>query len=185
MKNKIKAFNNIKVCAFLSGIIMGTIVYNLLCVDFSFAEYYVKCFDYKEKIESINFEQLYFYLLYQNFRTLVFIDIICLVKYKKLLTSLYIFYVAFTIAVIISLSVSIKNSDIALFTVMTTIPEKIMAFTYMFIIERIINKINEMFNLRESKIVLANFIVSLLCASIILSVAGSFIVGIISYLVIK
>ncbi len=100
MKNR-AIWTNYKIYAFILGIIAGTLVYNLMGMDFSFSMIH--------KIEINNFAKSYLYLLTNNIKFLVFIFVISFFKIKNKIVVFIVFNQAFILSGAITMSILSEN----------------------------------------------------------------------------
>ena len=92
---KLKAiWTNYKIYAFIMGIVAGTIVYNLLCVDFSFSMY--------EKIQIHNFWKSYAFFLVKNLKFFIIALVISFFEIRYNALAVIIFYQSFVLAGLIT-----------------------------------------------------------------------------------
>lgn len=92
------AEKNYKIYAFILGIITGTLVYNFLGIDFSF-----------NNVENIKFNNLFdgiIYVLLGDVKFLLGIFILSFFRIKDKIVPVFVFYFAFVLAGIITVSVS-------------------------------------------------------------------------------
>lgn len=120
MKNKLM-WTNYKIYAFILGIVIGTIIYNALGIDFSFSMI--------KKIRVNDFKSSFFYLMADNLRFWVVVFIISFLKIRNKAEGIIIFFQAFIMAGMISLSI-ISNNMILLYGVPASI-SKIFATVLM------------------------------------------------------
>lgn len=94
-------WTNYKIYAFIIGLLMGTLVYNLIGIDF----YYYAI----DKIQTIKFGKMLVYLLVINLKFWLIIVGLSVFKYKKIILFLVIVIEGFFIAGYISISIIIKK----------------------------------------------------------------------------
>lgn len=95
-------WTNYKIYAFFLGIILGTIIYNLLGIDFSF-----------DKIYRIEFEYYidgFLFILLQNFKFWIAFLILSFFKIKDKIMLVIIFYYSFLLAGIITVSINAQTT---------------------------------------------------------------------------
>ena len=91
-------WTNYKIYAFILGIILGTIIYNLLGIDFSF--------DNISKIQFQNEIDSFIYILLHNLKFWIAVFILSFFRFKDKIVLLIIFYYSFIIAGIITVSIN-------------------------------------------------------------------------------
>lgn len=134
---KFKAlWTNYKIYAFILGIVAGTLVYNLIGIDFSFSMY--------KQIAINDFWKSFIYFFICNVRFLIVIFVISFFDIKRKILPLIIFYQAFVLAGLITIIISTK-SGICFYAMPSTLI-KIMAAIFMFddskpVINRIISSL--------------------------------------------
>ena len=111
-----------KIYAFIIGIVIGTLVYNLIGIDFSF-------FAIKRVIIH-DFFKGYAYLLQNNIRFFMMIFILSFIKRKNEISLIFIFYQAFVIAG--SIVVSIKTKNVLFLYTVPVAFTKILAVCFIF-----------------------------------------------------
>lgn len=95
-------WTNYKIYAFFLGIILGTIVYNLLGIDFSF-----------DKINKIEFEYYidgFLFILLQNLKIWMVIFVLSFFRIKDKIILVIIFYYSFLLAGIITVSINAQTT---------------------------------------------------------------------------
>lgn len=99
---KIKSiWTNYKIYAVIIGLLMGTLVYNLIGIDF----YYCRT----DNIHNIKFGKMIIYLIISGIKFWIIILGISFLKYKRIVLFLIILVDSFFIAGCISISIIIKN----------------------------------------------------------------------------
>lgn len=91
-------WTNYKIYAFFLGVILGTLIYNFLGIDFSFENV--------QRVELINYFDSYIYILSHNLRFWVLIFVLSFFRMKDKILLLIIFYYSFLIAGIITVSLN-------------------------------------------------------------------------------
>lgn len=120
---KFKAiWTNYKIYAFILGIVAGTIVYNLLGIDFSFSMY--------EKIQINSMWKSYVYFLIINLKFLVIVFGISFFEIKRKILPIIIFYQAFVLSGLITTMI-LSGSEICVYAI-TSVFIKIGAAIFMF-----------------------------------------------------
>lgn len=120
MKSK-SIWTNYKIYAFILGIIIGTVVYNLLGMDFSFAKIH--------RIKGMDFLDSFLYLSMINLRFLIFVFIISFLKFKDKILAIIIFIESFLLSGFITIAI-ITKSTILLYETPITI-SKILCSLFM------------------------------------------------------
>lgn len=120
---KVKAiWTNYKIYAFILGIVMGTLVYNLVGIDFSFSMY--------KKIEITNIWKSYLYFLTINLKFYILIFVISFLEIKRKILPIIIFFQAFALAGIIT-TIILSGNSICMYAILV-IFIKIAATIFMF-----------------------------------------------------
>lgn len=101
MKNK-QLWTNYKIYAFILGVITGTIVYNYIGIDYSFAMI--------SKVNANNFFNSLLYVFVINLKFTIFIFVLSFFKLKTKLMIPIIFYYAFLMSGFLVLTVSLKTT---------------------------------------------------------------------------
>lgn len=115
-------WTNYKIYAFILGIVLGTLVYNLLGVDFSFSMY--------KKIHINNFWNSYVYFLLNNLKFLIVIFVISFFEIKRKILPVIIFYQAFVLSGLITMMV-LSGSRLCIYS-MPAVIINIIAAIFMF-----------------------------------------------------
>lgn len=106
---KFKAiWTNYKIYAFILGIVAGTLVYNLIGVDFSFSMY--------RKIDVTNVWRSFAYLFISNLKFFLIILIVSFFDIKRKILPIIIFYQAFTLSGIITTMI-LSESRICIYAI--------------------------------------------------------------------
>lgn len=115
-------WTNYKIYAFIFGIVFGTLVYNLLGVDFSYSMY--------DKIHINNFWNSYVYFLLNNLKFLIVIFVISFFEIKRKILPVIIFYQAFVLSGLITTMI-LSGSRLCIYS-MPAVIINIIAAIFMF-----------------------------------------------------
>lgn len=94
-------WTNYKIYAFILGIVAGTLVYNLIGVDFSFSMY--------KQIAISDFWKSFLYFLTCNARFLIIVFVVSFFEIRQKILPFIIFYQAFILAGLITIMISTKS----------------------------------------------------------------------------
>lgn len=143
MKYKMFLLKNIKVCGLIIGCVLGTFMYNCLFTDFSYANTYLNLAYFGRDTLNVKFANLMYFIMYYELKKLLVINVICLMRHRKIIAVLYFIYSSAIIAVQICIMMPGLYGEFIICNV-ASIVERGILLAYYCGIEKIVDKFENM-----------------------------------------